>query len=89
VNDRPVVGTLDERFVTGERTVRRRQRFPTAGDLLLRAVDVWMQHGPQCERDDCSACDVAVNQLRLAYKVWKNSAHQKASLPREIEKPQP
>jgi hypothetical protein len=49
--------------------------------LLIRAVDAFMQHGPaNCEADPCPRCDVTINQLRLAYKVWQNSAHQSAAL---------
>ncbi len=51
----------------------------TAGDLLIRAVGIYMAHVPGCEAETCADCDVAVNHLRLAYKVWQNSAHQAAS----------
>jgi hypothetical protein len=58
---------------------------PSAGDLLIAAVDLWAQHvwkdecvvGPDGE--ECNQCLVRINQLRLAYKVWQNSAHQAAA----------
>lgn len=56
-----------------------RDSRPTAGDLLIAAVDKWAQHAMSCNLDTCNTCDVAINQLRLAYKVWQNSAHRKAS----------
>jgi hypothetical protein len=52
--------------------------LPTAGDLLIRAVDRAMQHGMSCVLEDCGTCDAGFNQIRLAYKVWTNSAHQHA-----------
>lgn len=48
---------------------------PSAGDLYLAAVEAWMEHGPQCQVDPCATCDVLVNQMRLARKVYQNSAH--------------
>jgi hypothetical protein len=53
----------------------------TAGDLLLEVVDPWVEHASACDRDDCEQCVLLINRLRLAYKVWKNSAHQSASVP--------
>lgn len=48
--------------------------MPTAGDLLIRATDLWAQHAMTCDEDQCEPCIVAINQLRLAYKVWQSSA---------------
>jgi hypothetical protein len=54
---------------------------PSAGDLLIAAVDAWAEHGPKCETDPCGRCDALFNQVRLAHKVWQNSSHQSAALP--------
>jgi hypothetical protein len=52
---------------------------PTAGDLLIRAVDRAMQHGMSCTVEDCPTCDAGFNQIRLAYKGWANSAYVRES----------
>lgn len=51
----------------------------TAGDLLVRAVDLAMQHGMSCTAEECPHCDAGFNQIRLAYKVWANSTHKSTS----------
>lgn len=52
---------------------------PTAGDLLIAAVDKWASHAMRCDLDECEPCVAAINQLRLAYKVWQSSAHKAAT----------
>jgi hypothetical protein len=59
----------------------RQQEAQSAGDLLIRAVDLWATHAMACDVEECVPCTVAVNQLRLAYKVWQNSSHQSATPP--------
>lgn len=56
-----------------------RELRKTAGDLLIAAVDRWALHAMSCQQELCDTCDVAINQLRLAYKVWQVSAHREAS----------
>lgn len=51
---------------------------PSAGDLLIRACDLWVAHSKTCKEDDCATCQAHFNQMVLAHKVWKSSAHQTA-----------
>lgn len=48
---------------------------PSAGDLYLSATDEWVEHAERCDSDDCDACVLLLNRLRLARKVWQNSQH--------------
>lgn len=59
--------------------LRLEEQAPTAGDLLIRAVDKWASHAMGCDLDECEPCTTAINQLRLAYKVWQQSAYQQES----------
>ncbi len=34
-----------------------------------------MPHATKCNADECLTCQLAINRLRLAYKVWENSEH--------------
>jgi hypothetical protein len=58
----------------------RPQAAPSAGDLLIRAVDAWAQHVALCPLEECGQCNAGFNQVRLAHKVWVNSEH-KAAMP--------
>jgi hypothetical protein len=51
----------------------------TAGDLLIDAVDVHFEHLMACPLAECRTCDVGINRLRLAHKVWRNSRHKELS----------
>lgn len=51
----------------------------SAGDLLIEAVDRWIPHAQACGLEECSTCDVGINRLRLAYKVWQASQHKQAT----------
>jgi len=53
---------------------------PTAGDMLIEAVDKWATHAAACDAEPCDECDARFNQVRLAHKVWKSSAHQRAAI---------
>jgi len=52
---------------------------PTAGDQLLAAVEKFVTHAERCDVDACAECDVNINQLRLARKVWLASEHKRLS----------
>jgi hypothetical protein len=54
-------------------------RIKTAGDLLNDALDVYMPHAMECGADTCTTCDLTINRLRLAYKVWQNSEYKAVS----------
>src|SRR3954467_14584856 len=48
-------------------------RVKTAGDLLVEAVDAYLPHAMGCNAETCATCDLVINRLRLAYKIWQNS----------------
>ncbi len=52
----------------------------TAGDLLNDAIEKYLPHATECNADECLTCQLAINRLRLAYKVWENSDHKLVAL---------
>lgn len=59
-----------------------RPRAASAGDLYLAAVEEWTDHAEACNRDVCEACVLLINRMRLARKVYRNSAHKAATTDR-------
>lgn len=53
---------------------------PTAGDLMLSAIDRWAEHEEACDLADCAECDAKRNQFRLARKVWQSSTYRSLAL---------
>lgn len=53
---------------------------PTAGDQLVGAIDAWFIHLTTCDTTEpCRTCTASFNQLRLAYKIWQVSRHQRVT----------